>query len=222
MKKRFIAAGAFGVLFLLLILLVKTADVAQIGPAGTVIGLSHINGAVSGFFGINMLWYDITEALGIAALAVAAVFALAGVFQLVRRKSLKRVDVRILALGALYIVVLALYALFEKAPVNYRPVLMPGCDLPEASFPSSHTVLICTVMGSAAMLLKYYIKNPGLCAVLRAVCMLIIAVTVLGRLFSGVHWLTDIIGGVFLSAALLLLYSGVLEKTDAERKGKTV
>ena len=34
-------------------------------------------------------------------------------------------------------------------------------------------------------------------------------VLMVGRLLSGVHWLTDIIGGVLISLGLLFLFAGV-------------
>ena len=51
--------------------------------------------------------------------------------------------------------------------------------------------------------LKRLIK-PGIAVLLIA--------AVLGRLFSGVHWFTDILGGLFLSFALLQAFSGALDK----------
>ena len=129
----------------------------------------------------------------------------------VKRKSLAKVDKEIFALGGLYIIVIGLYALFEVVVINYRPVIMSGEEHPEASFPSSHTVLICVVMGSTIMLLDKYIKNNSLCNALKILCAIIMVVTVVGRLVSGVHWFTDIIGGVIISVALLALFSGVLD-----------
>ena len=213
-KKRqgkFILAGTCGLLFVIWIVLVRTVDVDSIGPEGTRIGLSHINKSVSDLFGQRLFWYDATEVLGVIAILVAAAFALTGLIQLIKRKSLAKVDKEIFALGGLYIIVIGLYALFEVIVINYRPVIMPGEEHPEASFPSSHTMLICVVMGSTIMLLDKYIKNNSLCNALKILCAIIMVVTVVGRLISGAHWFTDIIGGVLISIALLSFFSGLLE-----------
>ncbi|MCR4756101.1 MAG: phosphatase PAP2 family protein [Lachnospiraceae bacterium] len=199
-------------LFIILIILVKTVDVAAIGPAGTKIGLSGVNSAVHELFGLNMVWYDITKYLGAFAILVALGFVGMGMWQLISRKSVAKVDREILTLGGLYAVVVALYALFEVVIINYRPVIMPDSTNPEASFPSSHTMLICVVIGSAVMLTDKYIKNDRLCLLLKALGYAIIIITVIGRLICGVHWLTDIIGGVLISISLLSLYSSLIRK----------
>lgn len=107
---------------------------------------------------------------------------------------------------------IGLYVLFEIVIVNYRPIIMPGCEHPEASFPSSHTMIVCVIMGSTMMLMKNYIKNNKMRFVLQIICVLIITVTVVGRLISSVHWFTDIIGGILISTMLLAMYSGIMEK----------
>jgi undecaprenyl-diphosphatase len=149
---------------------------------------------------------------GILALLVCAIFALVGLIQLVQRKSVFKVDATIIKLGCLYAVVLGLYALFEKVIINYRPMIMYDSSEPEASFPSSHTMLICVVMGSTIMVLNQYIKNKRLVSILQVACAIIMVITVLGRLICGVHWFTDIMGGIFISIALLSAFSGILKK----------
>lgn len=216
MKNKFTWSGIFGVLFILLIVLVKVFDVAPIGPAGTRIGFSGINHAVAELVKTNTTWYNITEVFGIVAILVALCFALFGLVQLIKRRSLVKVDGEILSLAGLYAAVVVLYALFEVVIINYRPVIMPDEVEPEASFPSSHTMLICVIMGSTILLLndylKKYIKNDAFRNILKVICVVIIVLTVLGRLISGVHWFTDILGGVLISATLLFLYSGILDK----------
>lgn len=109
----------------------------------------------------------------------------------------------------LYILVIGIYLLFESVIVNYRPVIMPECQHPEASFPSSHTMLVCVIMGSTIIVMDKYIKKKVVCKVLRVIFAVIIIVTVIGRLISGVHWFTDAIGGILFSISLLALYSGL-------------
>lgn len=190
-----------------LIILLRLVDVAPIGPNNTSIGLSHLNQFVFNLFGVNILWYNVTDWLGITAILTALVFSIAGFTQLLKRKSILKVEREILALGGLYLIIIGLYLFFEKAVVNYRPIIMPEGVQPEASFPSSHTLLVCVVMGSAVMLINRYIKSNPLCILLKSICMLIIAVTIIGRLISGVHWFTDIVGGILISFSLLSLFS---------------
>ena len=224
MKKRFIIAAVCMGLFLLLILLVKVVDVAAVGPEGTKIGLSKLNVGIHEMFGEHLGWYTFTNVLGILAILVACCFAVIGGVQLIYRRSLMKVDKEILLLGCLYIVTLALYVFFEKVIVNYRPMLMPGGEGPEASFPSSHTMLVCVIMGSGLRLLKKYTKkNQTLQLVLTVVFCLILALTVAGRLLSGAHWFTDVLGGLLLSAALLNGYEGLLKlwkQSDRAKKQK--
>ena len=211
-KRCLIQAGICGLSAAVLIALLRCVDVAPVGPAGTRVGLSRLNSSFFRLFGVNMLWYDITDWLGFAAVLTAFLFAAAGLSQLIRRKSILKVDREILALGGLYLLAIGLYLLFERVIVNCRPIIMPGCERPEASFPSSHTMLACTIMGSAMLVMDTYVGRIWLCRLLRAACALVIGVTVVGRLVSGVHWLTDIAGGLLISAALLSLFAGIIGK----------
>lgn len=149
--------------------------------------------------------------VAIICITAAFAFAVMGFVQLIKRKSLLKVDKEILALGILYIAIIGLYVLFEQVIVNYRPIIMPGCTKPEASFPSSHTMLVYTIMGSTALILGKYVKNDKLCRAMQTVCVIIIAVTVIGRPISGVHWFTDILGALLISTTFLALFSKAVE-----------
>ena len=213
-KKYALSAGISGLLFAALIVLVRFVDVQAIGPEGTRIGLSHLNRFVFELLGVHMLWYEITDWLGIAAIGMALLFAMVGLIQWIMRKSIWKVDRELLLLGGLYLIVIGLYVLFELAVVNYRPIIMPGSTHPEASFPSSHTMLVCVIMGSAIPILGKYVKSETLCAALQVICAAIITITILGRLISGVHWFTDILGGILISVMLLNLYTAILERIE--------
>ncbi len=200
------AAGLM-LLFIALILAVKLIDVAPIGPFGSEIGLSGINGAVHGALKFNDTWYSISEYLGYIAIASALGFAVLGAVELVKRKSIKKVDKDIIALALFYVAVVGFYVLFELIAVNYRPVILE--DGLEASFPSSHTMLAVALMGAAIYQLLTRVKKRFWCALSVSAAGVIALSVTLTRLLSGVHWLTDIIGGVLLSSALVLAYVGV-------------
>lgn len=209
-RTKFILSGIAFALFCALILAVKFIDVRAIGPEGSSVGLSGINEAVHNLFGVNLAWYKITDYLGYAAIAVAGCFALLGVYQLVTRKSLAKVDPDIYALAGCYAAAVLVYVIFEHAIVNYRPIDL-GSGL-EASFPSSHTVLSLCIMSTAIDQLARRIRNKALSAVLCIGSGMLGAIIVVGRLFSGVHWFTDILGGVLISLAILLAYLGACER----------
>lgn len=209
-------AGLLFVLFALFTVGVKMVDVQAIGPQKSSIGFATINQAAASFFGVHEIWYTITDYLGYLALAVAFCFALCGLIQLIKRKSLWKVDSSILSLAGLYILVVAFYVFFEIVIVNFRPVLMEG--VLEASYPSSHTMLVVAIMASAPIALKRLIRqHKAAVGIAQLIAAIVIVVTVVGRLLSGVHWLTDIIGGVLLAAAIVMLYVSILSWLESEK-----
>jgi len=208
---RLFLLGGIGMLaFILFIVLVKVVNVAPIGPQFTVVGFSALNGAFHALTGVNMFWYNVTKVLGILAILTAVFFAGVGVFQLIKRRGIQNVDRTILSTGGLYAVMMIFYVFFEKVVINYRPVLMGEDTVPEASFPSTHTLLACVVFGSTIMIIGRYLGKSVQAVVLQAAVGFLMLLTVIGRLICGVHWLTDIVGGVLLSASLLTIYGGVI------------
>ena len=201
--------------FVLWTVLVHFVDVRAIGPEGSSVGFATLNGFVHELTGVNWLLYTVTDWLGLVPIAVAFGFAILGLVQLIKRKSLWKVDHNILALGVFYIVVMAAYILFEMVVINYRPTLIDGYL--EASYPSSTTMLVMCVMPTAAMQLNVRIKNTVFrrCAIITIVAFT--AFMVIGRLISGVHWITDIIGGALLSTVLVLMYYAISGITTKER-----
>jgi len=183
---------------------VLTVDVQAIGPLDTSVGFAGINRLVHDVTGVHMALYRITDWLSLIPAGICAGFGMLGLKQWIGRRSLLNVDRSILALGGFYIVVLAAYALFETLAVNYRPVLIEGAL--EASYPSSTTMLVLCVMPTALMQIGERTKSR----VLRRCASVLIpgftAFMVVGRLVSGVHWLTDIVGGALLSGGLVMLY----------------
>lgn len=182
-------------------------DVQPIGPLGSAVGFARLNGFVHDLVGIRMGLYTLTDRLSVIPLGLVGCFAIGGLAQWIRRKSLARVDRNLLMLGGFYLAVLAFYGLFEVWTVNYRPVLIEG--LLEGSYPSSTTMLSLCVMPTAWWQLRDRIPNPLLRRCTGCVFSAFTAFLVVGRLFSDVHWFSDIVGGILLSGGLLGIYRGL-------------
>ena len=196
------------IIVVLYIIILKTIDVAPIGPNNTNVGLSHINNWFLQTIGNNDACYKITKYLGILPFLLVGYYGFIGLKQLINKKSINKVDKELLLLGIFYILVGATYIFFEKVIINYRPVLMDG-EL-EASFPSSHTMLAICVCASSLLISKYYIKNENIRKIIDIVTWIVMIILVVGRALSGVHWITDIIGGILVSAFLIsLFYSSI-------------
>lgn len=204
-KRKFYLAALLALAFLSWTVLVRFVDVRAIGPQGSQVGFAFLNGAVHRFLGVHMSLYIITDFAGLVPVAFMLGFAILGLAEWIGRKRLCRVDRDLLLLGGFYILVLAAYLFFEAVPINHRPVLIEG--VLEVSYPSSTTLLVLTVMPTAQMRLSARIGRPVPRRLVSAAILLFTALTVIGRLLSGVHWLTDIIGGALLSASLVALYS---------------
>ena len=202
--KNFCLSMLFLLAFTLWTIAVCFVDVQSIGPNASSVGLATINTFFHNLTGVNMTLYVITDWLGLVPVAVCLAFAILGFCQLIKRKSFFKVDRSILVLGGFYIVTMVAYLLFEEVVINYRPVLING--FLEASYPSSTTLLVLCVMPTAIMQLSDRIKNKTLKGCISIVIVTFIVFMLLGRLISGVHWLTDIIGGVLLGTGLVLMY----------------
>ncbi|MBE5825944.1 MAG: phosphatase PAP2 family protein [Butyrivibrio sp.] len=182
-------------------------DRRAIGPDNTVVGFASLNGAFAGRFGYNSLFDTISDLAMVIAFAVVASFAILGVYRLIREKSFSKVGKVIIGLGILYVVVAVIYVIFDKIPINYRPVLQPGETELETSYPSTHTLIICSVLGSGLLAWKRLIKNPKVLKVLNIAAIAVIVVGVAARMLAGVHWLTDIMAGILFSLTLISFYA---------------
>ena len=189
--------------------LVRSVNVQPIGPMGSSVGFAEWNRLFHSLTGVHMRLYTITDWLGLVPVAVGMGFAGLGLIQWCRRRRILLVDYSILLLGVFYILVTVCYLLFETVVINYRPVLIN--NRLEASYPSSTTLLVLCVMPSAVIQLRERIKNESLRTIVISCIYVFDILMVMGRLLSGVHWLTDIVGGAVLSAGMVKLYGGVCE-----------
>lgn len=207
-KSLFIAAALF-LLFILLSIMVSFVDVQPIGPEHSKVGLATLNQFVFSRIGVHLLWYHMTDWLGVVVLLFPVFFALTGLFQLIKRKSLLKADPQILLLGLFYLLLIAAYLFFESFVINYRPVILHTTL--EPSYPSSHTMIVIFIMITAIMEFhRLFPRRKRLLFSLDILSISLILLTVFGRLFSGVHWCTDIIAGLLLSLSFVMLYRYVV------------
>ena len=207
MKKQIFLMG----LFLLVISIVFTVlltkvDTKPIGPNNSIVGFSTVNTKMT--FDYNEKTYKISKYLGYVALLIPVVYAGIGILQLVKGKSLSKVDKRLYILAIFYVVVGLTYVIFEKVIINYRPVMMDNAL--EASFPSSHTLMALCFTLSAILINKQLFKDKT--KLINCGLFILGIAVVLTRLVSGVHWFTDIIGAVLYSCALVMIFKSFVKE----------
>lgn len=207
--KKGLGVGACLVLvFILWTILIQHVDLQPVGQNGTGVGFATLNVWFHQLTGVHMAVYNVTDWLGLVPFLVCAAFGCLGLYQLVKRKSLMKADPDILLLGGYYILVILAYLFFEMVPINYRPIPIDG--VMEASYPSSTALLVLSVMPTLKFQVDRRSDNETVKKLTTVFVLLFSAFMVIGRLISGVHWLTDIVGAVFLSTGLFLLYRSLV------------
>ncbi|MBR3789078.1 MAG: phosphatase PAP2 family protein [Clostridia bacterium] len=198
----------FIVFFIVWTILILTIDVRPVGVNDTNVGFATLNTWFHNLTKVNMTLYNITDWAGLVPVFICMVFGFIGLIQLIKRKSLLKVDFDIIALGIYYIIVISGYIIFEMIPINYRPILING--FLECSYPSSTTLLVLSVMPTLNFQSEIKLKNSKMKLIIRVITIVFSLFMVIGRLVSGVHWFTDIIGSCFLSAGLFYIYKATV------------
>ena len=202
--KQLLKSTVFIAAFIAWTVALRYVDVRPIGPNGSLVGFATLNGFVHRLTDVCMPIYTITDWLGLVPVAIGFAFAFLGLIQWIKRKHILRVDWNILMLGVFYLLMLAVYLLFESVVINYRPVLINGYL--EASYPSSTTLLTLCVIPTTMWQLHRRIKRPVFRYIIQTILILFMLFMVVGRLLAGVHWITDIVGGILLGGGMLFLY----------------
>jgi len=203
--------------FVILIILLKTADVGV--WLGKEVGLYTLNKAVFDAFGgkLNGFWYSLTGYFGYLAVVIAIFFVGVGLYQAIKRKSLKKVDDDLYFLAVALLILAICYFLFEVIKINYRPVLLDGQTSPEASFPSSHTMLSVGIFGLSLVEILLRVKSKKLKIPLACLAGILAAVSAAGRLLSSAHWFTDVVGGTLFALAVVFAFCFSIDRSEREK-----
>ncbi len=202
--------------FVLWTFMILHIDVQNVGQQGTAVGFATFNTRFHQLTGVHMWLYYVTDWLGLVPIAVCIGFGVLGLVRLIRRRSLLKVDTDIILLGVYYIAVIAAYIIFEMIPINYRPIPIDGYM--EVSYPSSTTLLVLSVMPTLFFQINRRCKSKVIRYAVCAFAVTFSAFMVVGRLISGVHWATDIIGSVLLSLGLFEMYHAAVLFTDKRKE----
>ena len=188
------------VLFITFTVMVRCVDAHYIEDVGY-LGFYTLNMNVNEFVRQqdNHLFDVLTDILLFLSLATVLPFAIIGIHQLVKRKSLAKVDPLIYFMLGAYILSVVHYVTFILTSINASPLSTP--DEIKQSYPSTHVFIFITYLFVALTGLFRYIKMSKV-AKISAICVVSILsiIMVIFRLYSGQHYLTDIIGGVLLAA----------------------
>lgn len=216
MKKNLTTGIFLSIAFALWTVLIMFVDMQTVGPNDSKVGFATFNTWFHQLTGVHMTLYIVTDWLGLVPIAVCLCFGCLGLYQLIKRRSLFKVDADILLLGGYYILVIFGYLFFEMVPVNYRPILINR--FLEASYPSSTTLLVLSVMPTLILQINHRSHNKTIKNVVIGFVLLFSAFMVIGRLISGVHWITDIIGSILLSFGLFKLYQSAVTAIDLRKE----
>ena len=197
-------AAVLLVLFVLLAVLLTCVDVRSAGDSQAEVGFATLNEAVFDTLGQHEFDRKMSELFGALMIAAVGAFGVLGLVQVIRRKGILRADRELYFMAGGLVLLAVAYVFFEVLVINYRPVLEDG-EL-AASYPSSHTMLAVAVAGMGAIYLLRRFKPKRWHGSWGACLIGLACVTVISRLRSGVHWLTDILGGILLGGLIVSVY----------------
>lgn len=194
---------------LLLAFVVLTAcllfvDVRAVGESGAEVGFATINEAVFAALGQDEIALKASDLGGLVMIAAVGVFGVTGLVQVIRRKGILRADRALYVMAGGLVLLAVAYVFFEIFVINCRPVLDEG-EL-AASYPSSHAMLATAVAGMGAAYLFGRCKSRVLHGLIGSCLIGLACVTTALRLLGGVHWLSDIVGGVLLGLVITFGY----------------
>ena len=184
-------------------------DRLSIGPNESIVGFSTVNLFFKNLLGYNPLFYKISSILGYGIILITVMFFVYTIFDIIKNKSLSKIDRSLFFLMVYYFLLVIVYIIFDKVVViNYRPVILKTTL--EPSYPSTHTFLAIAIMSAANTQFRLKIKDVDLCSKVNIIFTIYTFAVVFSRFLSGVHWFSDIIGGILLGAAFGILYKAIV------------
>lgn len=208
------------VLFNILMILLCFVNVKEVEPFGK-IGLYGFNNTYRHDYNKTLdIISDVLLYLSIAAFVAAVVYFAYGLI----KNKFKKVDYRLLVYFIITVCVVITYLIFDHVvKLNNRPNIIDG-EL-EGSFPSTHVLMATYLLLPLTTLFfkegrEKDTKKIDLDTIVTTIAFVIIGAMFVLRLWSGMHWMTDCIGGVLLGVFYFGFYyfitSFIKEKKSLE------
>ena len=149
-----------------------------------------------------MQWDKISDIILISSLMVLVVFAVLGLYQWIKRKSLAKVDKPLLWMILPLVLMAITYYIFDHFLIwNTRP---NGSG--EPSFPSTHVMVVATIFFCIAIILPRYVRSKAMCIVIDLLMLLLLVSVCVGRVAANMHWISDVIGGIIFAIIFSTIY----------------
>lgn len=171
---------------------------------GKEIGFSKMNLAVHEMLGTSETFDLISDLVMVFSALVLGGMVFIGTYQIITGKGLKKVDRELILSGVVLVLTALVYVFFENVIINFRPVLEDG--LLEASYPSTHVLLSVVVNILAIDYIRTKIENKKLRIVAISSIATFCVIGIVTRILCGMHWITDIVGALLISGALVMIY----------------
>lgn len=202
-----ILGASFLFLFILLIILL-CFDKAVIAENGYEVGLSHINNLVNYSYKENV---DLMSDLIFYVTFIVVIYAFSiGLYQLIKKKSLYKVDKSIIIFGIALVIAIIVWLLFDKViELNIRPT-----HKIEGSFPSTHVMLATFFALSCHGFLCLRDQDKLIKYSSLVLAIIIIVIVTITRVIAGVHYITDVCGGLFIGLSFYFCTFGLIKAFD--------
>ena len=190
-------------LFVLLVILLNF-DKAVIAESNEAVGMSHINNIVSYKY---VKWVDkLSDVFFYLTFIVVACAIGLGIYQLVKNKSLAKVDKEIIIFGVFLVIAVGLWLSFDYVfKLNIRPT-----HEAKGSFPSTHVFLTTFfTLACHGYLCKKFKGNQLIKYLSLCVAIVFIVLMLITRVAAGMNYITDVTGGLFLGLSLYFLTFGI-------------
>ena len=121
-----------------------------------------------------------------------------------------------------WVISIGVTELFVELLKNFFAVDRPPLhliDVTGASYPSGHASAISAIGTPLILLVSPHIKDASVRTMFNVVCLAIVVLVSISRLYLGVHWSSDVVGGVLLGSGVALVsHAGILWLKLPEKK----